>query len=95
MENKIIVSIPKEISDQVKEKFYSYKASNQFLQELLKNENLSMEILDKYYSKNEKNNVELELLKEEVSNKYVPHDYEKYEYVFDFINSTIIYTKIS
>ena len=95
MENKIIVSIPTEISDQVKEKFYIYKATSQFLQELLKNKDLSIDILDKYYSKNEKNNIELELLKEEISNKYAPDNCNQYEYVFDFINSTIIYTKIS
>ena len=95
MENKIVVSIPKEVSDQVKEKFYKYKASSQFLQELLQNKDISIEILDNYYSRNEKNNVELELLKEEISNKYLPSELKQYEYIFDFVNSTIIYTEIS
>ena len=95
MENKIIVPIPTEISDQVTEKFYIYKASSQFLQELLQNKDLSIEILDKYYSKNEKNNIELELLKEEISSKYAPSNLKQYEYSFDFINSTIIYSNMS
>lgn len=84
------ISIPKEESNFVQEKFYKYNSLLAVLAYLNDNCN-SKEFIEQKLEQATENYIELEKAKNTCGKKYIPDGYKVLKYTFDFDNSQILY----
>ena len=77
----------------VEKAFYEYNASLNILSYLFKQNDINEEYLEQYIQKSEKYYIILEEAKVAIANKYKPDNLENFNYSFDFVNHSIIYSK--